>query len=438
MPLTLAAQPCPSPVTILNTDFYPNRMAAAGNRLFVAAGEAGLAVLDFQDPAGLTVTSMLDTPGLAVDVSVSGTLALIADETAGLQVADVSNPAQPRLVGNLPYSNMAAVALDGTHAYGIAAGQGLIAADVSDPAHPMQTALVPWGGTAANGGVTLHAAGGLLYATDLYTGLWIYDVTDPAHPVLLGNALTYGLAWDLAVSGSRVIIAADFGIQIFDVSDPAAPSEITRLTLRGETYGVAVRGDYAYVAASWGGLEVVNVAGAPFETGYSYTTQNAFFVAVGNSNVFVGTNFRLSRSINVLSAAGCGARIIPAAAHVHGANGTHWKTDLVLMNPGQASSTADLQFIPFDGQPALTGGAPVDIPAGASVRLEDVVGTQWESQDSAGAVAVESAAPLVITSRTYTDGGDAGTAGQAVPSFSSGRPVDSSTETKRLYHFLLM
>jgi len=428
MPLIPAAQPCPSPVASLSPDFFPNRMAAAGNRLYVAAGEAGLAVFDFQPPSTLSLTAMLDTPGLAVDVSVSGTLALIADGTAGLQVADVSDPAQPRLAGNLPLANAAAVALDGTHAYAISIGEGLIAADVSDPSHPIRTALLPWGGTATNGGVTLHVAGGHLFGTDLYTGLWIYDVADPAQPALLSNTPTYGLAWDLAVSGSRVFIAADFGIQIFDVSDSAAPSELGHFPLPGTAYGVVVRGDYAYVADYWAGLRVVNIAAAAFESGYTFTSANAFFIASGNRQVFVATNFRDSKTIDVLAIGGCGAQIIPAAAHKDGAGGTHWRTDLILFNPTSSGVQAELDFIQYVyGQPPFPT-VSVTVPSGAEMRLDDVLGTSFGLSEVYGGIAVESEPSLMCSSRTYTDGGDAGTAGQSVPSFSSDDAVRAGEE----------
>src|SRR6266542_177273 len=59
-----------------------------------------------------------DTSGRALGLAVSGNYAYVADERAGLQVIDVSNPANPRRVGGYDTSGFASgVALSGNFAY---------------------------------------------------------------------------------------------------------------------------------------------------------------------------------------------------------------------------------------------------------------------------------------------------------------------------------
>ncbi len=53
-----------------------------------------------------------DTPGIARDVTISGTLALVADGKSGLQLLDVSDPTQPQALGQI----------DAGHAYAVAVG----------------------------------------------------------------------------------------------------------------------------------------------------------------------------------------------------------------------------------------------------------------------------------------------------------------------------
>lgn len=424
---TLAAQPCPFRAGALGTDFFPVRMAASGDTLFVAAGEAGLAVLSGGEDGVPAVRAMLDTPGLAVDLAVAGALVVVADGTAGLQVVDVTDPARPRLAGGLPMADAEAVAVAGRYAYVLSPGEGLVVADLADPARPLEAAVVPWEGTPTVAYFSLHASDGLLFATDLYSGLWIYDLSDPVHPVRLSHTIPPGLAFDAAPAGDRLAVAAGSNLLLYDIGDPSAPVEVCRFALPTDAYAVEVRGEYAFVADDWGGLRVVNIAGSPFEAGYSFTSQDAFALALREGTAYVATNFLTAKGIDTFAVAGCGARIIPAAAHADGVNGTRWRTDLVLTNPGAAAVAADLRFIPSIGEPPAADGPPVTVPAGASVLLEDVVGTQWGLATAAGAVAIEGATGLVAASRTYTEGA-AGTAGQSVPSFPSDEAARAGEE----------
>jgi LVIVD repeat-containing protein len=67
-----------------------------------------------------------DTSGSARGVAVSGNYAYVADYTAGLQVIDVSNPANPQRVGGNPAPNPAVgVGLSDSHVFVAANDRGL-------------------------------------------------------------------------------------------------------------------------------------------------------------------------------------------------------------------------------------------------------------------------------------------------------------------------
>ena len=78
-------------------------------------------------------------PDQANDIWVSGDYAYIACANAGLQIVDISNPADPRLAGNLPLIGTAnRVCVSGNYAYIAAQDGGLVIANVSDPSNPTQ------------------------------------------------------------------------------------------------------------------------------------------------------------------------------------------------------------------------------------------------------------------------------------------------------------
>jgi hypothetical protein len=111
--------------------------------------------------------------------------------------------------------------------------------------------------------------------------------------------------------------------------------------------------------------------------------------------------------------------MIPAAANASGAQGTNWKTDVVLLNPGTTPVCADLYFLEADKDNLGAPAHPLDILGGRQEVLSDVVGAFFGAPGKAGAVRIVTDGPLVITSRTFNDLGEAGTYGQGVPALTS-------------------
>ena len=100
--------------------------------------------------------------------------------------------------------------------------------------------------------------------------------------------------------------------------------------------------------------------------------------------------------------------VIPAAARTNGINGSRWRTDLVLRNPGADSVTVAVRFLPNPG----TGGASGPAAGDASVTLDpsailvqsDVLGSLFHLEAGSGALLLtpESGRSIAATSRTYT------------------------------------
>jgi hypothetical protein len=198
----------------------------AGNYAYVAAGVAGLQIVDVSDLTHPFIAGSLSTSGNANGVRVAGSVAFVADGAAGVEIIDVSSPTAPvRIAG------------------------------VATPA-------------AAN---HLAIAGNRLFVADAL-GLRIVDFSQPQAPALLGGIdLAAGVdpgsePRGVDVSGNYAVLAASsLGVKIVDVSDPAHP----RLTgsvvvgpIQSCTVAVTVRDRMAYVAVagcgSLGGLRVVD------------------------------------------------------------------------------------------------------------------------------------------------------------------------------------
>ena len=111
---------------------------------------------------------------------------------------------------------------------------------------------------------------------------------------------------------------------------------------------------------------------------------------------------------------------VPVVAHTDGKNGSQWRSDVGLLNPGTGTANVTLTFHGPDGLVTNT----TYVPAGAQSVLVDVLGQL--SASGQGALEVSSDRSLKVTSRTYhqasTDAAcDAnGTKGQSYPSLAVG------------------
>jgi hypothetical protein len=136
----------------------------------VADGYSGLQVIDITNPTSPQIVGSLNTPGVAIDVAISGSHAYVADGVSGLQVIDITTPASLQIVGsvNTP-ENAVGVAIFGSHAY---VGDG-------------------------------------------WSGLQVIDITTPESPQTIGSVGTPGRAHGVAIFGSLVYLAAgDSGLQV--------------------------------------------------------------------------------------------------------------------------------------------------------------------------------------------------------------------------------
>jgi len=254
----------------------------AGGIAYVADGTAGLQVIDVSNPAAPTRLGGYDTSGVASAVQVVGTIAYVADGDAGLQVIDVSNPAFPIFqsrFATISYAGDVKVVGNIAHVLSRSAVQGgLEMVDVTDPANP---ALVGSFYFEANFFGSLDVVDGFAYVATGDSGLQILDVGDPAAPALAGSFNRFaGVPFAGTTEGVHVVgniahlthrtfagVTIYNGYSLVDVSDPAHPRQVGGF-LAVDTGGatpvpswtrVRVAGDTAYLARGTSGLEVFSI-----------------------------------------------------------------------------------------------------------------------------------------------------------------------------------
>lgn len=204
----------PAALSFITIPGYANNVDVSGDFAYVAAGSAGLQVVDVSDRHAPHIVGSLDTPGNANDVRVVGKLAYVADGSAGLRVIDVTNPASPASLGSLDTTG-----------------------DASD----------------------VVVVGNRAYVADGASGLQIIDVSNPQSPALLGTLNTPDFAHGVDVTGNVAVVADGSSLRTIDVSNPAAPAALGSVSTSGAT-DVTVDGNTVYLADFTGSLRVVNVS----------------------------------------------------------------------------------------------------------------------------------------------------------------------------------
>jgi PKD repeat protein len=111
-----------------------------------------------------------------------------------------------------------------------------------------------------------------------------------------------------------------------------------------------------------------------------------------------GTSCSSTGTISIGPAGGAAWSAVLVASHAPGAEGSVWRTDLVLLNPHAAAADVTLRYL--DGSQPTTG--TVSLAPGETVRYGDVLVTLLHlGGTTTGALHIEATGELVVVSRTY-------------------------------------
>jgi hypothetical protein len=234
--------------------------------VFAATGVSGLSIFDVGNPQSPSLISILDTPGSALSVGVSGDIACVLDRyDSKLNVIDASSPVAPVLVGSVDINVWpSAVYCRGDFAY-VLAGESLYTVDISVPAFPVIVSTV----SNSAGSLDMAVAGDYAYlagydAGDRYGFLKIFDLNDPGHPVAAGEILLLDYTRAVAVADGIAyvgintvgLLAVNSGLQVVDVADPYAPVLLGVANTPDSAVDVAIADGFVLVAGKDAGLQI--------------------------------------------------------------------------------------------------------------------------------------------------------------------------------------
>lgn len=324
------AFPLTEPMPIGQSDVLPGIVQdiyLVNNLAYVAAGEAGLIVLDVADPANIRVLGTASTPGDAQSVVVGHEDGLVYVASGGqlgpweggtLSIIDVSKPDMPMQVASVEMPGFAhRVALIEHYAYVLYEG-GLLVLDVSDLASPVEIVRVG----VSQGARALVVTDGYAYVAGY--GLQGIDVSDPAAPRQVSSFEVKFPTWAVTVQGETAYLADTFcemghcgsTIHIVDVSDPARPQEVGTWFTKSAVQDALVHENILYLTSWQKGLQVVDVSDPanPHLLGEYATLPNVEDVAVSHGYAYVSDGAEAGLQVLDLGGAASGGLRVRGSA----------------------------------------------------------------------------------------------------------------------------
>ena len=238
-------------------------IAVAGNYAYIAAGGAGLRIVDVSMPATPAEVAFSDKWGNAKGIAVAGNHAYVAAEYGGLWVVDISTPPSPSRVGYCCSTEVPqAVAIAGNYAYVAYApvwdgnqytGGGLGVVDVSAPSDPAHVGFYDTPGDAND----VDVAGGYAYVADGDSGVRVVDVSTPSNPTEVGSYGTssYSSHDEVVIAGSRAYVGRGHDLVTLSIAVPSDPTWESRVYLGATTEAMFVAGNYLYLVTTGGGWD---------------------------------------------------------------------------------------------------------------------------------------------------------------------------------------
>ena len=266
-------------------DIYVNEDVA-----YVAAGEAGLQVLDVSNPAYPARVIGLDTPGDARGLDYLEDYIYLADGIGGLRIINVNNPRNPFEASRYQPAGMVRyVESENDYVYLIVEDQFHIL-DVSDPTSPSS---VSWLQVSSGNGLTVAGdyavtVGRICTMSHCFDYPEVIDISEPDNPDLFSNTMreypnisSLGAVFDESQDKLLVYFGSTYLIYVVDPID----IEYSPYTLvaPGIVWDLFLQGEQAYLATEGRGMGIIDISIPEAPSLISTTTRPTFSVTGADS-----------------------------------------------------------------------------------------------------------------------------------------------------------
>ncbi len=256
-------------ITTYYDEGYYRNLKIHGERVYVADTKRGLVVLDISGES--PVTTWVQSSGKAGGLHIEGDTVYVAAFGEGLRIFDISDTDMPVLVGSLKTpGNAWDVWVKDGFAYIADFHSGMTVIDVSLPIKPRYVGTTTWADSYQSAEI-VRGEGNTVYIAAGSRGFIIIDISDPLQPVVAsvyrptriayaeGLAVRDGIVYLAVGSEFLKISTIENGLHIFDATNPCSPKLISKTRFLDWPEGVVLAGNLAYVANTWTGARSIDL-----------------------------------------------------------------------------------------------------------------------------------------------------------------------------------
>lgn len=233
-------------------------------------------IMDVSDPENPEKLAHVTAPYMTYDLDIKGTYAYVACWWDGIRVVNFSDPEAPAwgshvmgwVNGATPgeeWLYCQALDVSGDYLFAVDYGpfpdedtRGLYVFDISDPATPVLLKRFPdYQGTAYD----IEVSNGYAYIADADGGLSIVSVQDPLAPIQASYLALPDVAWAVDIFGNHAFVAnyINGGVQVVDISLPEMPVVEGYYKRSGcFALNVTYHAGHAFVADGPAGMQIYN------------------------------------------------------------------------------------------------------------------------------------------------------------------------------------
>ena len=251
-PLTIGTIPIPGSVYDLKL---------VGSILYVAAGNQGMYVFDVGNLDNPVEFGHYHSNNLSFqNLQIEGNLAILVDRYSGFTILDISNPAAPLFLSEIPVTEFAYdAALNGSWLYlsvhDNSTQEDLMIVDLTNPVSPVIDQVLDTSLSLRY----IQIVDDYLVATGTFDGLKVLQLEDPTAPQVVGWQWSYGSGYPFVVTGNSLYTGGVAGVSVFDISNPASVSVHHWDAAEGYAWDMALNENLAAVALDESGLALVDV-----------------------------------------------------------------------------------------------------------------------------------------------------------------------------------
>ena len=192
---------------------------------------------------------------------VSDSIAYISAWTNGVQIFNVSNPADPFKISEFRPGIVGALTVDNNFLF-VGSEDGINILDISNPNSPQNLSFFQTGGNSHD----FFVANNLLYTlawnwTTETSWVKIIDYSTPEQLTEEGCFDLGSVCYDIHVIGDYIYLASStYGIKIVDFSIKEDPQFVLSHDLVGEAFSLEVKDDILYLGNGYSGLHIFDVS----------------------------------------------------------------------------------------------------------------------------------------------------------------------------------